>query len=174
MRWLKIVGIALGVVGIGVAALFAGARFADGPLGPVPGGPLASGGWVREPVDDWGFAADLETVELQLVGDDTSRTVWILVREGGDAWIPASLVFPPGKSWHRRADAGDGHAVLRIEGRRYPVRLARGADAEVRDELREIVETKYGAAPPGSEGEQSVWFFAVRPRAAEEAGGHIP
>ena len=171
MRALRIVGIAAGIAFVGVAVLFFLARFGDGPLGPIPGGPLTSGAWVREPVDDWSFAADLETVELQLTGDDTSRTVWILVREGGDAWIPASLVFPPGKRWHRRADAGDGHAVLRTGGHRYPVRLVRSEDPEVGADLRELVETKYGAAPPGSEGEASVWFFSVRSRAAHDGGG---
>jgi len=171
MRVLRVLGIALGVALLGVAALFFLARLADGPLGPVPGGPFSSGDWVREPLDDWGFAADLETVELQLVGDDTSRTVWILVREEGDAWIPASLVFPPGKRWHVRADAGNGHAVLRAQGHRYPVRLVRSEDEEVQADLTRLVEAKYGAAPPGSEGEESVWFFSVRSRAAGNGEG---
>lgn len=165
MRALRIAGIALGLVLVGIAALFVLARLADGPLGPVPGGAFESGAWVGEPVDDWGFAADEETVELQLAGDDTSRTVWILVREGGDAWVPASLVFPPGKTWHRRADAGDGRAVLRIDGRRFPVTLTRTEDPAVRADLRALVEAKYGASPPG----EGVWFFAVssRPQGGE-------
>ena len=71
-----------GVLGVLLAgmALFAGAvRFADGPVGVFPGGPLVSGAMIHMPVDDWGFARDVELVELQLMSPLRSRTTWVVV-----------------------------------------------------------------------------------------------
>lgn len=166
MRVLRIVGIALGLVLVALAGLFAAARFGDGPLGPIPGGAFSSGAWVAEPVDDWSFAADVPTIQLQLAGEDTSRTVWFLVRDGR-AYVPCSLSFPPGKRWYRRADR-DGRAVLRIQGRRYPVTLTRDTDSDLATDLGAIVDAKYGTVPPSEGG---VWFFAVSSRPREPAEG---
>jgi len=159
MRFLKVLGGIVVVLLLLIATLFLAARFHDGPLALIPGGPLVAGELVAEPVADWSFAAAVPEIELQLEGDDSSRTVWILVREG-QAYVPASLGFPPGKTWHERADE-NGAAVLRIEGKRYPVTLARISDPVVEGELVDIVDTKYGGGPPSDAG---VWFFAVESR----------
>jgi hypothetical protein len=159
MRVLKIVGGVLAVMVLGVVLLFLGARFKDGPIGLIPGGPLESGELVTGPVADWGFARDVETIELQLDQDDISRTTWILVDDEG-AYVPCSLGFPPGKDWYRRADRR-GDAVVRIEGRRYPVLLERVKDDDHRSALLEIARAKYGGGPPS---DAEVWFFALRPR----------
>jgi hypothetical protein len=161
MRFLKILGGIVVVLLLLIAILFLGARLHDGPIALIPGGPLVAGELVAEPVSDWGFAAAVPEIEMQLDGDSTSRTVWILVRDG-HAYIPASLSFPPGKTWHKRADT-DGRTILRIEGKRYPVTLSRIRDAVVEADLTEIVGGKYGGGPPGDGG---VWFFAVEPRAS--------
>lgn len=161
MRILKVLGGIVVVLLLLVVILFFGARFHDGPLAIIPGGPLVAGELVAEPVADWGFAEPIETIELQLDGDDTSRTVWILVREG-QAFIPASLGFPPGKTWHERADQ-DGRAILRIQGRRHPVTLTRTSDPKLAADLEAVVKAKYGGGPPSDAG---VWFFAVQSRAS--------
>ena len=108
VRWLAI---AVGVLVLFVAAIFVVARFHDGPLGLAPGGPLVAGEVVVAPVGDWAFATDIDTIELQLDGESSSRTTWILVSDGR-AFIPASLSFPPGKRWHKTADQ-NGAAWLR-------------------------------------------------------------
>jgi len=156
MRILKILAGIVVVLVLLVVVVFIGARFADGPLGPIAGGALASGEIVSGPVADWGFAESVDTIELQLDQDDTSRTTWILVDQG-KAYIPCSLSFPPGKSWHLRADQ-DGRATVRVLGRRYPVVLERLQDASLEPRLKEIVSSKYGGGPPGDSG---VWFFSV-------------
>jgi hypothetical protein len=156
VRWLVRIAFALVVA---IALLFVGARFHDGPLGPIPGGALKSGGVVTEPVVDWSFARDIREVELQLASEDGSRTVWILV-DAGRAYVPASLSFPPGKRWHKEADK-DGRATLRIEGRRYPVKLRRSDDPELAERMRAEVERKYGRVPPSEGG---VWIFEVASR----------
>jgi hypothetical protein len=161
LRWL--LRIVVGVIAL-AAILFFAARFHDGPLGPIPGGPLAAGVEVREPVSDWSFAKDVGEIELQLTSQDRSRTLWILVHEG-QAYVPCSLDFPPGKTWYREA-VKDGRAVLRIEGKRYPVTLTKLDDAAVQQmeaTVRAEVTRKYDQAPP-SDG--SVWLFRVTSRAA--------
>ena len=155
LRFLALGVLVLAVLGGGLALA---ARFADGPIAVFPGGAFRSGEWVDAPVTNWSFAAEVETVELQLDGDDTSRTVWILVRDG-TAYVPCSLGFPPGKTWHQRARE-DGRATLRHDGRRYPVRLAKAEDETLHAALADEVERKYGAAPPGG----SSWYFAVSSR----------
>jgi len=142
---------------IGVA--FGLARFHDGPISMIPGGPLEDGELVTRPVSDWEFAESIDTIELQLEGDDTSRTTWIVINNGR-AYIPCSLGFPPGKNWHLRADQ-DGRATVRIEGQRYPVTLARIDAPELESKLKEIVTVKYSGGPPS---DSAVWFFSVRSR----------
>lgn len=155
MRVLRFMGYAVGVVVLLIAGLFVAARYHDGPLGIVPGGALVAGEVKAEPVADWRFA-DVDTIEMQLDGESSSRTTWILVNEGR-AFIPASLSFPPGKRWHKTADA-NGAAWLRIAGRRYPVTLSRVQDDALTTVLVQSVGKKYGGGPPGDGG---VWFFEI-------------
>jgi len=159
IRWL--LRIVVGLIAL-VALLFFGARLHDGPLGPIPGGPLEAGAEVTEPVADWSFVKDVGEVELQLASQGRSRTTWILVFDG-QAYVPASLGFPPRKSWHHDA-AADGRAVLRIEGKRYPVTLTKLDDAVVQgmsERLRAEVARKYDNPPSGDGG---VWLFQIASR----------
>jgi hypothetical protein len=155
VKILKILAGCLGVVAVLLAGVFIAARFHDGPLGMVPGGALVAGEIVAAPVGDWKFA-DVDTIEMQLDGESTSRTTWILVNERR-AFIPASLSFPPGKRWHKAADA-NGAAWLRINGQRYAVTLTRVHDDALQAQLKGAVGKKYGGGPPGDGG---VWFFEV-------------
>ncbi len=159
MKFLKILAGFVGVIAVLIAGVFIAARFHDGPLGLVPGGALVAGEIVAAPVGDWKFA-DVDTIEMQLDGESTSRTTWILVNEGR-AFIPASLSFPPGKRWHKTADA-NGAAWLRIGGQRYAVTLTRVPDEALRAQLIAAVGAKYGGGPPGDGG---VWFFEIVSRA---------
>src|SRR5512134_2868120 len=106
LRWL--LRIVVAVIAL-VAVLFFGAGFHDGPLGPIPGGPLEAGETVSEPLADWSFAKDVGEIELQLDSQARSRITWILVFDG-KAYVPCSLGFPPGKTWHHDA-VKDGRAV---------------------------------------------------------------
>ena len=156
VRWLVRILVALFVL---IALVFIVARFHDGPLGPIPGGPLVEGELVSAPVTDWAFASEVKEIELQLDTQSRSRTVWVLVNQG-QAYVPCSLGYPPGKSWYKEA-AKDGRATLRIEGRRYPVTLVRTDDPALGDALRAEVERKYPSRPPTDGG---VWIFHVESR----------
>ena len=154
LRWIirVVVGIALLIV-----VAFFGARFLDGPLGPIPGGALVSGVLVSEPVADWSFAKDVPEIALQLASQSQSRTTWILVSDG-KAYIPASTGYPPGKTWHRLA-LEDGRATLRIDGKLYPVTLAKVEDPLSVATVRDVASRKYPSRPPGD-----AWLFQVTSR----------
>ena len=166
MKLLKALGWVLGVgVALG-AMLYFGARLHDGPLasGPfalIPGGPLRSGELFQLPVNDWSFAVDVDVIELQLESQNISRTTWILVKDGA-AYIPCSLGFPPGKKWYVHAQQ-DGRAVLRIQGKRYPVTLTKDESPSFAELALAEVTRKYGSPPPSDAG---VLFFKVTSRAA--------
>jgi hypothetical protein len=85
------------------------------------------------------------------------------VDELPEDYIPCSLGFPPGKTWHEDA-VKDGRAILRIDGRRYPVELAKleaSAVQQLEGVLRAEIERKYGRPPPTDAG---VWIFRVDSR----------
>jgi hypothetical protein len=161
MRFIRIL---LGIAGaliVGLAALIAGARFSDGPIALFPGGPLKSGELVQDPDVDWTFAKDIQEMELE--SDGRSRTTWLLVHER-ELYVPASVRFPPFKSWHLRA-MEDPRAVVRIEGKRYPREFERVSDPALLEALRGIASAKY-RPPPGSSRPEDVWFFHLKAPAA--------
>jgi hypothetical protein len=104
----------------------------------------------------------VKEIELQLESQGRSRTTWILVRHGA-AWVPCSLGFPPGKTWYVDAQR-DGRAILRIDGKRYPVTLTRDDDPSLAEFASTEVARKYVHGPPGNAG---AMFFRIESRAGE-------
>ncbi|HKC52711.1 MAG TPA: DUF2255 family protein [Myxococcota bacterium] len=145
-----------------ITALVEIAKFHDGPVGLIPGGALVAGELVAQPPADWNFAADVQEIEMQLAYEDSSRTTWVLVKDGV-AYIPCSLKFPPGKRWYKAADQ-KGEAVVRIGGKRYPVTLTRVKDDALATEIGKVAVAKYPAAARSAGSE--VWFFKIEPRTA--------
>ncbi len=164
---IRILGSLVGVVVILTVALFVAGRFSDGPLGFFSGGPFSSGEPAAAPAD-WAFAADVDTVELQLLDPARSRTVWIVV-EDGVAYIPCGIPnFRLWKQWPHEAVA-DGRAEVRIDGKRYPVKLSKTEGRELFERLLAKVGGKYSSAPeadPAETTEDMVWFFRLDPRPA--------
>jgi len=160
MKWIRYLAIGIVGVALAIAVVSFGARFADGPLAMFPGGPFESGEWVEETDVDWTFATDIEEIELQSGDPARSRTTWILVADGA-AYVPCSLSFPPGKTWHHEA-LQDPTAVVRVDGKRYRRKLVKVDDAELERRLGELALEKY-SPPPSSDG---VWFFHLAPPAA--------
>ena len=160
MKWIRRLALLLAVLVLAVAALAFGSRFADGPLEPFRGGPFKSGEWVEDPDVNWLFAADVKEVELE--SGEGSRITWILVVDG-EAYVPCSLRFPPGKRWHLDA-LEDPRAVLRIDGRRFRRRLVREEDPARRQRLFDVGRAKYGY-PPDTPLDQ-IWFFRLAPPGA--------
>jgi hypothetical protein len=160
VRVLKWLG--LGILGIAVAAVCVvwGARFADGPLGPFPGGPM-SGERVVEPVRDWTFVLDRDTVELEVNPTaPRSVTTWVVGYQG-QAYIPAA--FGSRKIWPARLLA-DARAVLRVDGKLYQQQAVRVTDEALLEELRGALIRKYHLDPTGSFSGPDTWFFRLDPR----------
>lgn len=159
LRWLAL---ALGGLLVLLAAVIVAARFSDGPLGPFPGGPFESGKPVESARPDWSFLTDVEEVELQLLDPPRSRTTWILVHEGSP-FVPAGfLQVPFWKQWPHEA-ATDGRALLRVEGRIYPVRAEKVSDPELYAALAQRAAQKYGLGDAAPDPD-STWFFRLEPR----------
>jgi hypothetical protein len=157
LKWLGLV--ILGIAVLAVCIVF-GARLADGPLGPVPGGPM-SGQLVAEPVTDWGFIVERDTVELE-VNPDAPRaiTTWV-VGYGGQPFIPSG--FGERKTWTAQL-AADGRAVLRVDGKLYERQAVRVTDEELLEELRAVLIRKYDLDPEGNFSGSETWFFRLDPR----------
>jgi hypothetical protein len=165
---MKIVLRVLGGLGaflaLAVVLIFVAGRFADGPMGFFSGGPFASGEAASAP-EDWSFATDANTIEMQLLEPARSRTVWVVV-EDGSAYIPCGIPnFRLWKQWPHEART-DGRAEIRLEGRRYPVTLVKTEGRELFDRLLGLVGGKYGSVPPGEVSEDDIWFFRLEPRTA--------
>ena len=164
---LRGLGLLAGVIAAALLVVFIYGRFSDGPVGFFSGGPLEQGEMVSAPVADWGFAAEVSTIEFQLVEPPRSRTVWIVV-EAGEAYIPCGVPnFTLWKKWPHEA-LEDGRAVVRFEGKRYPLQLVKIDDVPLRKSLLDKVAAKYGVS--GGEGASAdpdgVWFFRLDPRPA--------
>lgn len=157
VRWLIIA--AATIVSVGFLVGFF-ARFGDGPMGPLPGGALRKGDRAASAGLDWSFAADEEEIELQLLDPDRSRRVWVVLH-GGDLYVPCAFLWVPGlKQWHEEA-VRDGRAVVRIQGKRYPVQLVRVKDPVIYDRVGQRFARKYATARYDPE---DTWIFRLDPR----------
>ena len=157
LKWLGLV--ILGIAVIALCIVF-GARYADGPLGPVPGGPMG-GEAVAEPVTDWGFIVERDTVELEVNPDaPRSITTWV-VGHDGQAYLPSG--YGARKTWTAQLVA-DGRAVLRVDGKLYERQAVRVTDEELLEELRAVLIAKYDLDPEGNFSSSATWFFRLDPR----------
>jgi len=162
-RWIGI--LILGVV-IVLALTALAARMSDGPIGIFAGGPLESGEHMTHGLSDWSVFRGVNAIDLQLLEPPRSRRVWIIVDDDGTLYIPSGFVrsLPIWKHWPHEAVA-DGRAVVRIEGRLYPVQLVRIDDMELLSRLGRDLTAKYEL--PEQEGPpdpDDFWVFRVDPR----------
>ena len=80
MLRLMILGLVVAVVA--VVALAWTARSSDGPVGPFPGGALQGQMW-QGPEPEWDFAADVQTIEVQVnPRNPRSGRTGVIIHEG--------------------------------------------------------------------------------------------
>ena len=138
MLRLMILGLVVAVVAVvGVAWT---ARSFDGPVGPFPGGPLQGELWQgTEP--DWGFAEEVDTIEVQVnPRAPRSGRTGVIVHEG-KLYVPTT--FERIKRWHRYV-LEDPRVILRIEGRLYRRCATRVRDRQLFKTLIQAGRAKYG------------------------------
>ena len=173
---LQIVGLFLLVPAVTLATMRFEHRNADGPSILFPGGALVSGDLHAGPEPDWSFTAAVDTIELELDSSDSSRLIWIMDAEG-QAYIVSgymsSFIERLWKHWAVEADAGDGLAVLRVNGVRYERQLERVMEGDELNGVAASLIRKYAggndspqaiAAVRGQIEAGSTWAFRLAPR----------
>jgi hypothetical protein len=96
---------------------------ADGPIGILAGGPLRSGELVGLSDLDWTALDALHDLELEIVGEGRSRTLWFSVHDG-IPYVACDLDCMGGRltRWPQQIERDD-RVVVRIDGRRIEARL---------------------------------------------------
>jgi hypothetical protein len=114
------------ISGLLVAALAVGAFLlsrADGPVFVFAGGPLRSGEQVDFADMDWQALDALHELELEIVGAESSRTLWFSVHEGVP-YVACDLDCIDGRltRWPQQIEL-DARVVIRIDAKRVDGRL---------------------------------------------------
>ncbi len=115
-------------LGAGIVLIFvvAGALFvshADGPFFIFQGGPFRSGELVAYDALDWSTLDDRTELELELVGAETSLTLWFSVTDGM-AYVACDLDCEGGRLTRWPSEIRkDDRVVIRIDGKRVEGRL---------------------------------------------------
>ncbi len=149
-------------------------RDADGPSVLFPGGELVSGEIHRGPEPDWSFTDDIYVIELELGDPPSSRRIFVM-ESNGRLYVPSgymrSMLGRIWKDWAFEADGGDGRAVARIEGVRYPRHISRVTDPAIIAGVAEKLAQKYAggvtaetvAGIEQSVAEGDTWIFELAP-----------
>lgn len=172
---LQIVGILVLLLGLTIITLRLDNRDADGPSILFPGGALVSGEMHTAAEPDWSFTDDVFTIELQLEEPVSSRRIFVMESDN-KLYVPSgymrSMLGRIWKDWAFQADAGDGLAVARINGKRYERQLKRVMDEHIIAGVASKLAQKYAGGPTPeaiAQIQQSVadgdtWIFELAPR----------
>ena len=149
-----------------VALPFALLALACGPIGPLSGGAL-SGDIAPSLIDDWTFANDHETVQLETNPEDPySVNIWCASADGA-LYIPSSMILgptvPTEREWVQNV-LGNPLVRLRIAGTIYPLRAVRVDDEAEFDKARVALETKYEIDASERDPEREIWIYRLEGR----------
>jgi hypothetical protein len=121
--WVRRIAILLGVLAVGLAAGAFTLSRADGPVFVFAGGPLVAGELVKLADMDWQTLDTLHEFELEIVGAESSRTLWFSVTEGA-VYVGCDLDCIGGRltRWPQQIER-DARVVVRIDGKRVEGQL---------------------------------------------------
>ncbi len=122
-RWLRRLAVGLALLTLGAVGGSLLLSRADGPLWVFAGGPLRSGELVELSELDWERLDAASEFELEIVGLESSRTLWFSVHEGA-VYVACDLDCIDGRltRWPQAIER-DGRVVVRIAGKRAAGRL---------------------------------------------------
>ena len=164
----QLFGLGILVPAVALGALRYKHRDGDGPSILFPGGELVSGEIYTGPEPDWSFTRNVSTVELELEESGTSRLIWILESEGKifiASGYMSTFLGRLWKHWAVLADRGNGEAMVRIDGMRYPRQLIRITEGPVLDGVAAAMGTKYNSPTTRESIEEgNTWIFELAPR----------
>jgi len=139
---------------------------ACGPIGPFAGGRL-SGEIVRQPVSDWSFSAEQETIQIETRPDDPHSVNTWCVGLGANLYVPSSMILgptdPSERGWVRHV-LDDPRVRIRIGDRVYERSAHRVVDADEYETARNALERKYELDPEDRDPEREIWIFRMDPR----------
>lgn len=166
---LQLLGILLLIPAVTWASLRFENRHNDGPSILFPGGELITGELYTGTEPDWRFTEQIGTVDLQLDNPLSSRLIWILEHEGRLFITSDYMGTRLGRLWKHwavQAEQGDGLAVVRIDGVRYPRQLRRIIDDPILDGVVAKKRAKYRARISREAiAAGYIWVFELAPRA---------
>jgi hypothetical protein len=158
--WMRpFLAIGIGAILLASPAVAFFARFGNGPIGPFPGGPLL-GEIEARPEQGWAFAADLETIEVEINADPPRSIRTGVIVHGGALYLPATLT--PFKRWHLVA-FDDPRVVVRIEGRMYDLHAAPIVEPDWHEVLMSAGRRKYGGPMYAEWASDATQFFRLDP-----------
>jgi hypothetical protein len=137
------------LVAVIVAGSFMLSR-ADGPVWVFAGGPFRSGEHVDFAAIDWDALDELNELELEIVGAETSLTLWFSVDQGVP-YVACDLDCVGGRltRWPQLIERDD-RVVIRIDGRRVDARLVHVPHGSAEYQAaRAARERKYSGAAGG-------------------------
>jgi hypothetical protein len=162
---LQVLGVLLLIPAVAMATLRFEKSSADGPSILFPGGELMAGDLYTGPEPNWSFTDDIFTIEMQLNDPLSSRLIWILHSEGKIYIASGYMSTTLGRLWKHwavQADEGDGLAVVRIDGIRYPRQLVRIEQGPALDGLAAVMSSKYSSPTTRQSIEAgSTWVFEL-------------
>jgi hypothetical protein len=131
-----------------------------GPLGPIAGGEL-SGTVVAEPLTDWSFAGNEETIAVETRPDDPhSVTTWCVTIDG-QLYVPSR--DPDEKEWVAFLRA-DNRARIRVGDEIYELQaIELSEETEIR-KVADALVAKYDLERPSDSEPPKLAFFRFEPR----------
>jgi hypothetical protein len=127
------------------------------PIGPVAGRQL-SGTVVAEPVTDWSFTDEHQTIAIETRPAAPHSVTVICFTHEGNLYVPAQGGSE--KSWPYYALA-DPRVRVRVGDRIYPARATRVTDESLIPAMREAGARKYDFAPEPGTVIEDIWLFRI-------------
>jgi len=139
----------------------------DGPVEIFAGGPFRSGELIEGVEPDWAFIRSKDTVELQLLEPPASRLLWVVEYDNRLYILSSFMNSRYGKAWKHwpyQAEK-DPRALMRVDGKIYPRRLARLAAEEVPQGVLDRFSEKYALEIDAAQIESgSTWMYRLTNR----------
>ena len=163
-----VIGLMLALVAV-IAIVLIGARSADGPMALIAGGAFTTGTLHEGPMPHWAFVDDFETIEMQSLNPQRSRTIWV-VQADGRIFIPCGYMDSwwgrIWKQWPIEAER-DGRVITRIDGKLYKQNLVRIMEGEILEPVLAELSRKYigQPIPLAAVSSDALWIFELTPRA---------
>jgi len=157
----------------GALALLLGSAFllACGPVGPCAGGAL-SGEVGPSQIQDWSFAAEIATAQLETRPDEPHSVNTWFVGIGASLYVPTSMIrgprTPTERSWVSHVSI-DPRVRIRLGEPVFERVAVRVTDESEYERARAALEAKYDLDVADRDPERTIWIYRLEPRTPSRA-----